>query len=465
MRYSSYLMLSFILTCLSLSVQAKETVNDITQLNPITVDQVIAPTSIAEISQQVASHDGPISIGGGRYSQGGQTATDQALFIDMRHFNRILSLDKQNKIITVEPGITWRKIQEAIDPEGLSMKVMQTYSNFTVGGSLSVNVHGRYVGQGSIIRTVKSIKLVMADGSVKNASRTENSDLFYAAIGSYGGIGVIVEATLELTDNKAIERSYQKMPVTEYKDFFFKNIRDSKTAVFHNADLYPPYYTRVNAVTWNLTNKPVTIKDRLAPQAALSSFDQSVLKLVADGNSGKKFREYVVDPYLYADNAVVWRNYEASYDVMRLEPLSRQKSTYVLQEYFIPVDHFDSFVPKLSEILQRHKVNALNVSIRHALPDTESILSWSPTEVFSFVLYYEQGTEEADKAAVRIWTNELINAALSENGRYYLPYQIIATKDQFLKAYPDAPKYFAIKQSVDPTYKFRNKLWDSYYNQ
>lgn len=465
MKCYFYALIIATIICFGVSAHATETVNDITQLNPIVVDNVITPTTLNEISQKVATHDGPISIGGGRYSQGGQTATDHSLFIDMRKFNRILNIDKQKKLITVEPGITWRKIQESIDPEGLSMKVMQSYSNFTVGGSLSVNVHGRYVGQGSIIRTVRSIKLVMADGSIKQASRTENPDLFYAAIGGYGGIGIIVEATLELTDNTAIERTSQKMPVSKYKDFFFKNIRDSKIAVFHNADLYPPHYSRVNVVTWNLTDKPVTTKDKLAPQTALSPFDQSLLKWVADGAGGKTLRQYVVDPYRYGEQSVVWRNYEASYDVMGLEPVSREKSTYVLQEYFVPVEHFERFVSKLSDILQRNKVNVLNVSIRHALPDTESILSWSPTEVFSFVIYYEQGTEEKDKAAVKVWTNELINAALSEDGTYYLPYQIIATKDQFLKAYAEASKYFAIKEQVDPTYKFRNKLWDRYYNK
>jgi FAD/FMN-containing dehydrogenase len=445
------------------SVLANETVNDVTQLNPIIVDNVVKPTTLDEISKLVSNHKGFISIGGGRFSQGGQIATDNSLFIDMRNFNRILNLDIENKAITVEAGITWRKILEEIDSKGLSMKVMQSYSNFTVGGSLSVNVHGRYVGQGAIIRTVKSIKLVMADGSIRNASRAENPDLFFATIGGYGGIGIIVEATLQLTDNSHIERTFQKMPISEYKDFFLKNIRHSETTIFHNADLYPPHYSQVNAISWNLTDRPVTIKDKLAPQKALSSLDQSLLKWVTDSSNGKSFREHVIDPYLYSENKIVWRNYEASYDVMGLEPLSRKESTYVLQEYFIPVEHFDSFTPKLSEVLQRHKVNVLNVSIRHALADKESILSWSPKEVFSFVIYYEQGTREEDKKQVQVWTNDLINAALEEGGTFYLPYQIHATKNQFLKAYPRASEYFSIKKKVDPTYKFRNKLWDKYY--
>jgi FAD/FMN-containing dehydrogenase len=119
-------------------------INDVTQINPIAVAGVLAPKSIDEIVASVKSHPGPISIGGGRYSMGGQTATEQALHIDMRPFDKVVQFSKEKKEITVQAGITWRKIQEFIDPHDLSLQIMQTYANFTVGGSLSVNVHGRY---------------------------------------------------------------------------------------------------------------------------------------------------------------------------------------------------------------------------------------------------------------------------------------------------------------------------------
>ncbi|MDC7675711.1 FAD-binding protein [Asticcacaulis machinosus] len=446
-----------------MAASAQETVNDITQLNPIMVERVIAPTSVLEISQLVGSHNGPISIGGGRYSQGGQTACEACLFIDMRQMNRDLKLDLARKQITVEAGISWRAVQEVIDPENLSMRIMQSFSNFTVGGSLSVNAHGRYVGEGPIVRSVDSIKMVLADGSIVMASRTENPQLFFGAIGGYGGLGVIVEATLNLTDNVSVERVAMRMKVKDYKAWFFENIRGSKTAVFHNATLYPNEYKDLNVVTISTTSKPVDIQDRLAPPNPAGSTKRSLIGWLSNGLFGKQVKQYIYDPAIYAEPRVAWRNYEASLDVGSIEPESREKTTYVLQEYFIPVENFDAFVPRLRAILNDRKVNVLNVAIRHALPDQDTLLSWAPTEVFSFVLYYQQGTTEADKQAVGVWTRELIDAALDNGGRYYLPYQIHATREQFLKAYGRAPEYFELKQRVDPSYKFRNKLWEAYY--
>jgi len=438
------------------------TINDITQLNPIVVNQIVSPQSIAELRQLVREHHGPISIAGGRYSQGGQIADNNGLVIDMRRLNKIIFLDEKKRQITVEAGATWREIQNVIDPKGFSIQIMQSYSNFTVGGSLSVNVHGRYVNRGPVICSVDSIKIVLADGSLKEASRVLNSDLFYGAIGGYGGLGVIVEATLNLDKNTPIERRVKTMPITEYKKYFFDTIANSKIALFHNANLYPTDYTMVRSITWNLTDKPVTIKTKLASDSKLTRSQQFLLSWITHSKSGKLFYRNIYEPYILSGNAVAWRNYESSEDVASLEPTSRKKETYVLQEYFVPPAHFDSFVNKMRFILQSHHVNVLNISIRYTLADPGTLLAWARQPVFSFVIYYEQGVTNTAKKEVSTWTSQLIDAVLSEEGTYYLTYQIIATKKQFLLAYPNATNYFILKRKVDPTNKFRNRLLDRY---
>ncbi len=83
--------------------------------------------------------------------------------------------------------------------------------------------------------------------------------------------------------------------------------------------------------------------------------------------------------------------------------------------------------------------------------------------VFFRYLLYAGCNGRSKKKAVYVWTRELINATLEEEGTYYLAYQIIATPEQFMRAYPNAQEFFALKKRIDPTYKFRNMLWDRYY--
>jgi FAD/FMN-containing dehydrogenase len=438
-------------------------VNDVTGLNPTAVARVLTPTTVAEIVAAVRDHPGPISIGGGRYSMGGQTATDAALHLDLRRFNRILAFSAAQKTITVQAGTRWRQIQEHIDPHGLAVKIMQTYANFTVGGSLSVNVHGRYVGLGPVILSVRSLRVVLADGSLVEASPTVNPEIFYGVIGGYGGLGVIVEATLDLADNVAVERHHRRMPIAQYRAWFTREIRDAPSAVFHNADIYPDEYTTVNAVTYHRSDAGVTVTDRLIPRNRSYGLNRAVYWMISELPGGKGIRQHVVDPLLFRGTQVTWRNYEASYDLAELEPASRERSTYLLQEYFVPVDRFDDFVPRLRDILRRNDVNVINVSIRHAKPDPGALLAWARTEVFAFVIYYKQGTDAAARERVGRWTRELVDAVVAMGGSYYLPYQPHATPEQFLRAYPRAPEFFALKQRLDPTNKFRNRLWDRYY--
>jgi FAD/FMN-containing dehydrogenase len=447
-----------------------EIIQEVTHLFPVEVDSVFTPTSIEEIQKILTENSGKISVGWGRYSMGGQTAIAGGIQIDMRKMNKIIHLEKEKMEITVEAGITWRDIQDHIDPYELSIMTMQTYSNFTVGGSLSVNVHGRYIGFGPIILSVISLRVILADGTIKTASREENSDIFSAVIGGYGAIGIILEATLKLRNNDMLERSHKDMNLESYWAWFRENIRDNSDVIFHNADMYPPHFSRVRATSWSVTKKSPTTKERLIARWQNYPLHKKIYRLMTNGygpmthfDYGKWMREHMIDPLVYWKPEIHSRNYEASYDVAELEPKSRESDTYVLEEYFCPVEMINDFVPKMREIFQRHEANIINISIRHALPDDGSVLAWAKEEVFAFVVYYNQWTALPARREVAVWTRELIDAVLSVGGRYYLPYQLHGTLSQVKKAYSSWDEYCAIKKKYDREGRFSNMLLEKYY--
>ncbi|MDR6984121.1 FAD/FMN-containing dehydrogenase [Rheinheimera pacifica] len=437
-------------------------VNDITLLNPIAVAKIVTPQSEAELVQQLVTSSGAVSVGGGRYSQGGQVALPDSLHIDMRSYNNIVSFEPDKKQITVQAGITWRDIQTYIDAYELSVKIMQSYADFTVGGSLSVNAHGRYIGEGPLINSVLAIRLLLADGSVITATPDTNRELFYAAIGGYGAMGIILEASLQLTDNCRVQRQVASMATQHYREFFQTQIRDNSAIVFHNAVLYPPQYNQIAAVSWLTTDNPVTVDRRLLSPDTRYWWQPALTDFVADYDFAKRLRQHWLDPLLYRQPAVHWRNYEASYDVRELEPADRTKQTFGLREYFVPVDKFDAFVKQLAAVLQQNHVNVLNVSVRHALPDKGSVLAWASQEIFAFVVYYRQGTDEQARQHTELWSQQLIEAVLAHGGTYYLPYQPSATPEQFQLAYPRAAEFFQLKQQYDPQNRFNSQFWSKY---
>ena len=440
-------------------------INDITQLNPVPVLEVVVPATTEELQSLIKNTDKPISIGGGRFSMGGQTASPQSIHVDMRALNKVLDFSASQRRITVQAGIRWCDIQHYIDPHGLSIKIMQTYANFTVGGALSVNCHGRYIGLGPLILSVVSLDVVLANGELVHVSPTEKPAIFYACVGCYNAIAVIVHVTLDLDENVVVKREQVKMKGHEYRQFFFDHVRENKEVIFHNGDIYPPLYKNIRGVSWVKTAERPTVKTKLMPLAAAYPLERYFLGAFSKNAFGKWRREYIIDPSLYRFKKIHYRNYEAGYDVLELEPASRKLSTYVLQEYFVPVQQFDAFLASMAEVFIRHDVNVINVSIRHAKADSGSLLAWAKEEVFAFVVYYKQNTDDAEKGRVGVWTRELIEAVLALQGSFYLPYQPHATPEQVCRAYPRVEELFALKRELDPSGKFRNVIWDTYYKQ
>ena len=96
-------------------------INDVTQLNPVRVMAIVAPSTIEDVQEALRRTSGPVSIGGGRFSMGGQTASPGSLHFDMRSMDRIVAFSPETKTITVQAGVRWCDIQKFIDPHGLAV--------------------------------------------------------------------------------------------------------------------------------------------------------------------------------------------------------------------------------------------------------------------------------------------------------------------------------------------------------
>lgn len=437
-------------------------VSNVTQLYSVRVARIASPHTAADVVKALAAWPGKVAVGGGRYSMGGQVAVADGLHIDMRGMNKLVWLRAAQRQVRVQAGMRWRELQGLIDPHGLAVKTMQSYANFTVGGAVSVNAHGRYVGNGPVGHSVRALQLVLADGQVVEANRQQNASLFRAALGGYGAVGVITEIELNLVPNERMERVVKPVRLEDYPAFFRDQVQADEASLMHNADLMPPHFDEPVSVTWRRTELPLTEPARLVPQGQSYALEQNAIWLMTEVPGAERLRKAVVHPLLNKGRAVVWRNHEASLDAAELEPRTRRISTYVLQEYFVPPRHFVAFARCMAKVLREHDVEALNVSVRHSPADVDAMLPWAKEEVFSFVLYYKQRTHARAQQAVGEWTRALIDLVLQHEGRYYLPYQLHATPQQFNQAYPEARALRECKQRVDPRGVFANELWAKY---
>lgn len=439
-------------------------IENVTGLYPVKVARTTKPVSTAEVAAQITAWPGKVAVGGGRYSMGGQTAVQGGLHIDMRSMNGLVWIRAPDRAVRVQAGMRWRDLQDHLDPLGLAVKTMQSYSNFTIGGSVSVNAHGRYVGHGPVGHSVRALQLVLANGSVVEANRETHEDLFRAALGGYGAIAVITEVELDVVKNVRIERAVKPVTLANYIGHFRADVLENPRAVLHNADLMPPRFDAPVSVTWlrASSDTPLTEPERLVPRGRTYGLEQNVIWAATELPFGEVLRSEVVHPLLMSKPVVKWLNHEASLDAAELEPRTRSMSTYVLQEFFVPERQFVSFARAMATVLRTRSVEVLNVSIRHSPKDRDSLLPWAHEDVFSFVLYFKHRVWRSAQEGVGQWTRELIDEVLRHEGRYYLPYQLHATAVQFEAAYPEVVALRKQKQLHDPSGKLSNELWRRY---
>ena len=117
--------------------------------------------------------------------------------------------------MTVRSGTAWLDVQRYLDNLGRSINVKRASSPFTIGGSISVNCHGEDPRFGTIGSTVKSIRVMLADGQIVRCSPNENEDLFHHVIGGYGLFGVMLNAELETSPNQMYTQKYQTVKTTQ----------------------------------------------------------------------------------------------------------------------------------------------------------------------------------------------------------------------------------------------------------
>ncbi|MGE5836410.1 MAG: FAD-binding oxidoreductase, partial [Acidobacteriota bacterium] len=154
-------------------------INDASCLNRTPVYGVVQVRTIEDVRRalQFAAANGlKVSAAGVRHSMGGQAFARGALVLDMTRFNR-MTLDESQPILRVESGATWHAIQNYLHPK-FAVKAMQSTDIFTVGGSISVNAHGMDHRAGSVGRTLRAMRVMLADGSIRHVSRSEEPELF-----------------------------------------------------------------------------------------------------------------------------------------------------------------------------------------------------------------------------------------------------------------------------------------------
>ena len=128
---------------------------------PRTMDEALRALAIARDEGLI------VTPRGGGTSQCGQTVNEGIVVDFSKHLNRILSLDVENRICVVEPGIVLDDLNRQLKKHGLWFPVdVSTASRATIGGMAGNNsCGGRSLRYGTMRDNTLSMEAALADGT------------------------------------------------------------------------------------------------------------------------------------------------------------------------------------------------------------------------------------------------------------------------------------------------------------
>lgn len=166
-------------------------VDDVTRMNATTVGGVIYVRTADDIKRALAKakmEGRRVAVRGTKHSMGGQSMAHNSIVIDMTKMTE-MHFDSASQSIVCQCGCTWADLIFYLNQFGMSPRTMQSYSTFSVGGTLSVNGHG-ITTDFSLSECVESFRLIKADGQDVSCSRGapgESGELFQLALGGFLG--------------------------------------------------------------------------------------------------------------------------------------------------------------------------------------------------------------------------------------------------------------------------------------
>ena len=172
---------------------------------------IALPADVAEVQAVVRwANEQEVAIvpSGGRTGlSGGAVAAKGELVLSLERMNRVLGFDAVDRTLTVQAGMTLHAVHEAAKEQGLLYPVdFAARGSCSIGGNIATNAGGiRVIRYGNTREWIAGLTVVAGNGELLQLNRglIKNSsgyDLRQLLIGSEGTLGVVVEATLRLTD-------------------------------------------------------------------------------------------------------------------------------------------------------------------------------------------------------------------------------------------------------------------------
>lgn len=359
--------------------------------------------------------------------------------ISLRHFKKILDLDRERRIVKVEAGVRYGELCRWLDGEGFALHNLASLPHISIAGACATATHGSGNRLGNLATAVTDVEVVTADGEIVRFARGEEN--FNGAVVGLGGLGVVTRMSLEVSPNFQMQQDlYENLPLSALENNF--------------DDLFSSAYSVSLFTDWS---QP--------------SFNQLWLKqLVPDGISRK------AEPEVYGAKV-------AARNLHPIGALSAENCTEqmgVVGAWYERLPHFRlDFTPSSGEELQseyllprEHAVSALHVLNEMRSAIAPLLLISEVRTIAADALWMSTAYDQDSVALHFTWKQDwegvrkvlpVIEERLAQfKPRPHWGKLFTMSAEDVQSRYPRLPDFRRLLEQCDPEGKFRNVLLDKY---
>ncbi|MCS7482940.1 FAD-binding protein [Umezawaea endophytica] len=160
---------------------------------------VLRPRRVEDIAAMIAfcaRHRITVAARGAKHTVYGQGLVPEGLVVDMSFLHGIHTVGED--FVDVDAGVLWHDLVVEAADRGVRFPALTHFLGLTVGGTLSVGGISAAYRYGGQVELVREMQVVTGRGDVVWCSRQQHPDLFAAALGGLGQVGIITRVRLEM---------------------------------------------------------------------------------------------------------------------------------------------------------------------------------------------------------------------------------------------------------------------------
>jgi len=321
---------------------------------------VVLPESVEQIKQTLkickANNTPVVTRGAGTGLAGGAMPLEQSIVLGLSKLNQVKSIDVENQLAIVEPGVRNIAISEAVAQYGLYYAPdPSSQIACTIGGNVAENSGGVHcLKYGLTVHNIESLTMLTMDGEELTLSRQDDGMGLLALMnGSEGLLGIMIEITVKLTPTPQLARVVMAA---------YDSVRDCANAVADiiKAGIVPAGLEMMDkfaieaaegfaGVGYPLDAQALLLCELDGTQDQVQTELDSVLKVLA-GASTLKVSESE------EERLNLWKGRKSAFPAVgRLSP------DYYCMDGTIPRRHLADMLEKINKLSQKYQLRVANV--------------------------------------------------------------------------------------------------------